>query len=56
MHEMFQVFFTKTSKKIPKIGKTLKKLFLVMVIDPPSIFMQEQSSKGLGFCKNILVI
>ena len=48
------MFFIKASKKIPKIRKTLKKLFLVMVKKknkPSSIFMEEQSSKGLGFYK-----
>lgn len=48
------MFFIKASKKIPKIRKTLKKLFLVIVKKkkkPSSIFMEEQSSNSLGFYK-----
>lgn len=48
------MFFIKASKKIPKIRKTLKKLFLVIVkkkTKPSSIFMEEQSSNSLGFYK-----
>lgn len=56
MHEVLQMLFPKPFKKIPKIRKTLKKFFLVMVIKPPSIFIEEQSSKGLGFFKDIFVI